>query len=519
MYKETIAMLKKIIISITLLSFCFYQLGCYTTRGVSQKEFMEDQYQWIEKVVTSDGTVYEFLSMRPIGNGDYAKSGGKVVGDSVKGTLLDGTHKSIPLSDVDMFYVLKFNPAKTVLSVIGVSALVAVGVVLIIAATKESCPFIYSFDGQQYRFDGEPYGGSVCEGLERTDYCRLDYLRPVNGEYKLMLTNEVDETQYTDEFKLCVFDHPAGTRVVPDAAGRFYTIRDPLSPVRATDKKGRDIQRWISRTDDLFWESGIHPHDTVDPGSLRDTLTLTFPKPAANASGKFVVSASNTLWGSQMLKRYLNLWGDQVDTWYHNLTNADTLALYGAWQEREEVFRMQVKVWANNQWVTRGEILGGGPFMTEERVVPLSLDGVSGDSVKICLCPPAGFWQLNSFAMDYSSDESYDRRELAASSMVGHDNTDLRRILDSTDHRYYAMPGTGQTAMIVFPAPLPITGHERTVYAKVSGYYDIHLKRSGPMQLQTRQRIAAEPGYFTKFSLQEYYRWRAEQMATVDGSH
>jgi hypothetical protein len=523
-------MVKNIIVFVTLTSFCLYQVGCFSTQGISRKDFMEDRYQWIEKVVTNDGGLYEFTTSHAFGNGETASWGGSLVGDSVKGTLRDGAPKSFPISDIRMFYITKFSATRTILCVIGVTGLVA-GLVAIAGSsngggytpapkgTSSSCPFVYSFDGQQFRFDGEPYGGSICEALERTDYCRLDYLRPVNGEYKLMLTNEVDETQYTDEFKLCVIDHPTGTQVLPDAAGHFYTVRQPFPPTAATDKIGTDITRWISKTDDIFWESGIHPGDTAGAGTLRDTLTVTFPKPAAHRSGKLAVSASNTLWGSHMLKRYLDLWGGHADAWYQLLTNADTLAVFGAWQRREEVFRLQVMVWADGRWTNRGEIFGGGPFMTEERVVPLNLEGVDGDSVKIRLCPPTGFWQINSLAIDYSADEQYGRQDLAAASIIGDDGDDLRAVLESTDHRYYDMPNSGQTASVVFPVPPAASGRERTLFARLSGYYDIHLQHHGPLRLDLCRKIAAEPGYFTKFALQEYYRWRAEQLTSAEASY
>ena len=60
---------------------------------------------------------------------------------------------------------------------IGLVAAVAVGTVAIIvgvaAATKQSCPFVYSWDGKQYVFDAEPYGGAITRGLEKDDFSTL----------------------------------------------------------------------------------------------------------------------------------------------------------------------------------------------------------------------------------------------------------------------------------------------------------------------------------------------------------
>ena len=90
------------------------QIGCSTTSELTKKDYLGDQSQWVNKVVTLDGTLYEFKTERDIGYETTAWWGAKVIGDSVKGKLLDGTPKSIPLSDVKMVYVTKSSPVKTI---------------------------------------------------------------------------------------------------------------------------------------------------------------------------------------------------------------------------------------------------------------------------------------------------------------------------------------------------------------------------------------------------------------------
>src|SRR5207245_10336134 len=77
------------------------------------------------------------------------------------------TPYEIPLDQVQRFWVERkeVSNART----IGLIAAVAVGTVAIIVAvalaTKQSCPFVYSWDGTQYVFDAEPYGGAISRGL------------------------------------------------------------------------------------------------------------------------------------------------------------------------------------------------------------------------------------------------------------------------------------------------------------------------------------------------------------------
>ena len=123
---------------------------------------------------------------------------------------------------------------------------------LIAIATKQSCPFVYSNDSQKYVFDAEPLGGAVTRGLQRTDLSKLDFLEEDNGKYKLLVRNEVPETQYIDEMKLVVVDHPEGTEIVTSLAGELHTISNPQKPILAIDEKGNDLIRFVEENDYTF---------------------------------------------------------------------------------------------------------------------------------------------------------------------------------------------------------------------------------------------------------------------------
>lgn len=503
-------MIRKMLVIVTLASFLLFEYGCTSLYPIPRAEMKGPMKEKIVKAVMSDGLVYEFPeTVTDITMKSAWGSGAYIAGDTLVGVAQNGTIVHLPVNDISMVFVKRTNTAKTILSIIGVSAFIVVAAVAIIIATKESCPFIYSYDGAKYVFDGEPYGGSICEALERTDYCRLDHLKAVDGQYLLKLTNEVNETQYTDEFKLWVIDTPEDVRPVPDAVGNIHTIAQPLAPSSATDRHGNDISRWVNNNDDLFWEHDIRAYDSSTTSSLRDTVILRFPCPDHPPRGKLIVNVSNTLWASQMLRRDLELWGMNVRDWYAQLKNPSMRLLFDAWHKREEVFHLQVRVKTEDEWVTRGEILGGGPFATEERIVPLDLTGVRGDTLSLMITPPVGFWQMNSFSVDYSSEIPFDFQQISASSITSNTGELLHTMLDSTDHVYYSQPNVGDAAELMFQAPPPRSKYVRTIFAKVTGYYDIHLKSEGPMRSDERMKIAYEPGYFVKFALKEYWRSRS----------
>jgi hypothetical protein len=504
-------MFTKIVASMTLLCFVFTLLGCYNRIELSRSELPVGEKLTITDVVKHDGKLVSFINVKG--------KRGEIEDSTVVGFLADGVRMRIPLSEVERVYVEKLNVGLTILAAIGIPALIVGVGALIVLATKESCPFVYSYDGARYVFDGEPFGGAICEGLERTDWCKLEHLKPVSDEYRLLLTNEVNEIQYTDEFKLWVVDHQPGATIVPDAEGNLYAVGEAIQPLRATDGRGTDISRRLKDNDKLFWESDLSAKDPNSIADWRDTIIMEFPKPPGAKSAKLLVNGSTTLWGSQMLKRMTELRGEKIAQWFTELKDPANRELLDLWNKREELYKLQVRVETGGRWVTRGILWGGGPFISEDRVVPLDLSGIEGNTLKILLAPPAGFWQLNSFAIDYSNGAKPGYQEIAGTKMIGHDGADLRGILSSTDQKFYVMPETGQIATLLFPAPPSKPGYERTVFAKVSGYYDVRPKADGPVQAEVLNRITFEPGYAAGYALEEFMKWKSEALRASRSGH
>jgi hypothetical protein len=488
-------MRNKFVVWLTLAAFAFFDFACVVHHVVRETPLAAagDNGLSVLGVLKKNGEEVTF----PKG------SAARVVGERVIGSSIN-----IPLADCDLVWVRRVNPAGTFLATVGGVALVLTGIVAIIALTKESCPFIYSFDGRDYVFDAEPYGGATSKGLQRTEWCGLEHLRAVDGLYKIRLTNEVDETQHTDELKLVVVDHPVGVGLAADEQGGLHTIAAPLRPTAARDAQGRDLLPLVQTRDWISWQSRLDDKDPAKDGNLREELTFEFPRPAGTTRAKLVFNGGTTLWGSQMLKRFLELYGAAVGKHYLALDgSSQARASLDAWNLREELYRLWIRVETGGGWTTRGTIVGGGPFMTEDRVYPLDLAGIPGDTLRIKLTPPAGFWTINSLAVDYSSDQPVRATELEPASAVDPRGADIRDLLARPDGRDYAAPEMGNLAELTFLAPPEVPGLARTVLAKVSGYYDIHLKAQGAPRLDLLNRISSEPGFPARFALGEYRRW------------
>jgi hypothetical protein len=441
-------------------------------------------------------------------------------GGSVKnGTVFAQVKKSpyeIPVEQVQRLWVERKEISKS--RTIGLVAVVAVGTVAIIAgvvaATKQSCPFVYSWNGQEYVFDAEPYGGAITQGLEKDDYSELGMLRVQDGAYKLKLTNEVDETQYTNMMELWVVDSPTGTRVVPDIQGELHTVASPNAPFSAQDAEGRDLLPWLRATDRVIWEPASVPNKE---GGLASDIVMTFPKPKDAKQVKLVANAATGLWGSYMIKKMVELHGrdagEFLKTIDHDQSARDALF---TWEVREELYALKIYVEEPAGWVVRGILPGTGPFISKDRIVPLDVSRVEGDQLKIRIHPPAGFWALNSFNVDYSADRPITVETVKPSSAVDLNGKDVLPELISVDERYLAMPEIGDTADLTFRAPVRRSGMERQVILHTRGFYKLHIAGTGEPDTRTLEAINNVHGAGAQFGATQFALWKvAKQHANA----
>jgi len=459
----------------------------------------EPEKEKIVGVTTTDGQDIRF-----------DKTGATLSGNTLQSSV-NGAPYQITLDRVQRYWVERkeTSKARTIGLIAAVTAGIFVAGVAIALATKQSCPFIYSWDGSEYVFDAEPYGGAITRGLERDDYSELEHLRAEKGLYRLMVTNEVPETQYTNLMELQVVDHPPATRVVADEWGGFHVLAERQSPISARDNQGRDLFPWLAATDRVIWEAQPIPDAN---GAIRQEIVLAFPKPKGATRARLVANVATGLWGSGMIKEMLKLRGRDLESWYDSMDRDRTqsAALF-AWTLREELFALKLEVEEPSGWKHRGTLPGGGPFIAEDRVVVLDVSQATGDQLRIRIRPPVGFWALNSFAVDYGPDQTPIVEKVHPLKAWDDGDRDLLSQLSKADDAYYAMPKVGDRAWVEFPAPPARPDMERTVFLHTRGYYKLHLTGSGKPDLATLQQIRDVPDAAARFAAKRYGEWRAER--------
>lgn len=123
-----------------------------------------------------------------------------------------------------------------------------------------SCPILYAWDGSRMRFQADMIGAGVVgqwagPGARNVpdpdEYFLVEGAAPdERGRLRFALVEQMEEITYLDAARLLAVDHPRGVRVFPNErftgappfpAFGIVQLRDPWSPVAATDERGTDV--------------------------------------------------------------------------------------------------------------------------------------------------------------------------------------------------------------------------------------------------------------------------------------
>jgi hypothetical protein len=361
------------------------------------------------------------------------------------------------------------------------------------------CPLVYSQDGSMNYLESETFAGAVFKGAERTAFDVLHHAKPDDGKLMLTVTDEGQETEYTNEMKILAVDAPNGVTVIPDFKGGMHTISQKVEPERCIDFNGSDHLAEILNQDERYWQSDLDGKDFRQRSGLRDGLILQFRKPSAAKTAKIVVTGTNTRLAVFAFEHIFKMKGENRLQWYQRLEHDPAERMkFVKFMLREGMLR--VNVWQQGQWVEQAAIVDVGPLITKPQVALLNLSGVAGDTVKIKLECTTDLWKIDQVYLDYSSDADITVQEFSPTSAITEDGREVSALLSQDDRQYYAMM-LGESAKVSFDIPPVAPGINRTYVLKTKGYYHQWFDSHGEDHVAEVDRILAEPMYGSKIFL------------------
>ncbi|MCE4564025.1 hypothetical protein INQ51_06850 [Maribellus sp. CM-23] len=417
------------------------------------------------------------------------------------GTLKVG----IPVSDIQKIEIYEKDKGATTaswaLGILGGTAGALAVLTLLVLLLKSSCPFIYTWDGEQYALTGEIYSGSIQPQLERHDFLKLPVYAPENINYKLKIANEVKEIQHTNLMEMWVFDHASDLNIWVDKYGKYHTAGQLLSPVSATAFDGSDLSALIAQKDSLFFTGRISDQELP----LTDGMILEFQKPEKAVAAKVMIRARNSFVLDYMISQFHDQFGDRYKRWNKKQQRVPEAQLR-QWSADQNI-PLTLSVERNGEWEAVDYYNVIGPMAFKEDILSFGLNGTESNPVKIKLEAGNFFWDIDYVGIDYSADLELDYTVVSATSALDQSGKDITKKILADDHHYYDQPEVGDYAELSFDLP-PNREEARSVFLHSKGWYHILRDPKGTPDIEYLKTFR-EPGRFNRF-VNEYMQQMVE---------
>jgi hypothetical protein len=406
----------------------------------------------------------------------------------------------IPFTAIDQIEVYDVDLAKTIVySTLGIAGTLG-AIFIFILLTKDSCPFIYAYNGETYEFVGEIYSGAIHPPLERHDYLPLPVLQPIENEYRIKITNEIKEIQHTNLTELLIFDHPQNTEILVDKYGNVHTVSDPRLPISANALDGTNIEYLLAEKDSLSFMSGIPDNENQD----MDAVILTFDRPVDKDTGKLVIKGKNSFWLDYIHGQFSELFGDRFETWKEEQKDKSPEKMI-EWS-LDQGIPLSVYLETDEGWEFVDYYNVVGPLASKDDVLEIDLSNASNEKVKIKLEFGFLFWEIDYAAMDFTPNLTTSNYTVPVTSAMDQNSIDVSYELRYDDEKYYHQPHIGDQALLTFDVPEQIEGTKRSVILHSKGHYEIIKNTEGEPDLAYLNSFR-KPGAFSKFSKERFMQF------------
>ena len=413
---------------------------------------------------------------------------------------------TIPAQSVNYIEVLKGDPLSTILILLGVALAIMIIATLIILLTKSSCPYVYTFNGEEWQFEGEIYSGAVQKNMERTDHLKLS--SNVNDTlYRIRIANELQERQYVNNASLIYVDHDTMTNALADSDGSILLAKNPTAPAVATNTLGEDVLSALT-----FKDTNYYSFNAMD--TSMNELKLKFRKEEERDTAVLVLTGRNSLWGDYVYGEFLKKFGRNHKRWVRkqkSMSRSERM-------EKAENSGMLLSIYsltADSTWSLVDHQYFVGPLGEREMVHYIDISDNTTEWVELKLVTGFMFWDLNKVVMHYDYRKASPVYEVHPSVRPNVTNAELKA-LESKDKSYYVQSKPGKSIDLDFV--VPTYDGQRSAFLKVGGYYE-HIRHfKGKADIAELQKFK-EHEYFGEFSRSEYVRITAQSnsIAQVKG--
>ena len=249
----------------------------------------------------------------------------------------------------------------------------------------------------------------------------------------------------------------------------------PVGPDSATDGAGKDVQDLVSAADGVLWRTPGGDPAAVEPPSLRDEITLSFPRPKGSRSARLIVKAANSCWRAQFARQVPAQAASAAPDRAAGKKGPKTPSIYQEW----EYGKVRVRMLTAFSWQTGQVLFATGPLPASDMIYNLDLSDVGTDKVWLKLTPPAGYWLFDRLALDFGEDTPVETAEAAAEEVDGPDAAQVLQALSSEDGTTLRLDSGDPPVLLTFTVPPPKEGKARSVFLRTVSCYEMPVHKIG----------------------------------------
>ena len=408
-----------------------------------------------------------------------------------------GSEITIPFSEISSISVNDKNSGRSIANVfLGTIGVIAV-ILIIVAATKSSCPFIYVKDGEEFVFTGELYPGVLTANQQRDDYILLPNLKNPSNEYIIKITNELKEIQYTDFVQLLEITHPNNVTVLLDKNGIPQTFSELMPPKKVV------VDNIFSNSDPILTKdnnSYLFDSELLGDRSVRD-IQLHFNKSQQADHAKLFLTVKNSMWLDYVFGKFNEQFGNyypkfQKDQQDYSKEKSEN------WVNAQNI-PLSVYLKTTNGWELIDRIPTVGPMAFRDIAVPIDISKIAGDEVIVKLETGFMFWEVDYAGIDYTENVPLEITYSNPSIAVDGNGVDVTKLLSSEDQNYFVQPRIGDVVDVTFKTSEYQQDLKKTFFLKNIGYYNyIRDYKDDPNFLKLK--LFKSDGAFTDFSKYEF---------------
>jgi hypothetical protein len=409
-----------------------------------------------------------------------------------------GSDVTIPLEDI---YSVSLNKrdglAEFAVFMLGLAG-VLFATVLIILATKSSCPFVYVKTGNTYQFIGELYPGVLTENMQRDDFIPLGRYNEPKQAYSIMVTNELKEIQYTDFLELIVVDHPESVEVLMDDTGNLYTFSNLQQPHNVVIDDVKQDMKILNTKDGMSYAfNNISEWD-----DNKRHATIEFDTPNTTSDAKLYLTAKNSMWLDYIFGKF----NEQFGSYYKEFQaqqQTKTKSQSEKWIDEQHI-PLSVYIETMDGWELVKTINTVGPLAYRDLVVPIDSKYIQKDKLRVKLESGFMFWEVDYVGIDFSDNVPLNVTYISPDEAIDQNNQMVTKLLSKEDNVYLTQSKIGDKVTVNFNLNNVSETGSYSVFLKNRGYYNYIREYKGEPNLESL-KVFRKAGSFTDFSKLEYY--------------